>query len=362
MATLSDFRSSIIAHTPGCPNFIIEAEVLKAARAFCKDTRIWQDTTEEEQLLEIDVDEVDTAYALNITEYSANMISNGGFDSSTSGWVAMNAGCTLASIAGGQDDNCLELTRVSGSMQFAMPVLNLTVIEGETYRVTVWVKSGTSGDESFHVDITGDEWALLSIIEGTTSDTWTQYQASFVATAYQVTEGFKVYLRKNTSTAGTMLFDSVSMQRVSSGEKNIIGISSVTRNDYIMPSDQYSLDAPNSNIIFATAPTLNDTITVRRVYRPSIAATTLPDFLLEDCEEAISAKAVSELILMPGKPWSNPAAVVDFRSRYNGLVHETISKALKGGTSRSLSVRSKEFGFLGSDNQQPYDPTLQFTV
>lgn len=230
MASLIDFREQIILHAAGCPDFVIEAAVLRAARAYCKDTRIWQDQPGDEETLTIDEHETDTVYTLSLPDY-----------------VPADPGPP-------------------------------EVPEVQSVRA-------------------------------------------------------------------------------------IIGISNVICNDYAMvPGDEYAKDIQDAKIVFATAPTLSDVIKVKRVYQPAKDAPTLPDFLLEDHEEAIASKAVSELLMMPGKPWSNPAAVGDFRARYNGLVDETIAKAMKGGTSKSLSAKAKEFGFTGADNQMLYDPTLQFDV
>ena len=144
-------------------------------------------------------------------------------------------------------------------------------------------------------------------------------------------------------------------------DSNIIGIAAVLRNESPMsPGIEYALDVQTASVIFAYAPSPEDEIKVRRVYKPARTAATVPDFLYNEFEEAISNKALSDLVAMPGKPWTNLALVGDFRQKYQSSVHETISRAMKGGTIRSLSVRPKEFGFTGSDKIAVKDPTLQF--
>jgi len=77
MATLIDFRSLIIPHVPGCPDFLIEDAVRKAARAYCKDTWVWQDGPDENEPLAADPLEAQTVYQLtNEDDASIIAISN----------------------------------------------------------------------------------------------------------------------------------------------------------------------------------------------------------------------------------------------------------------------------------------------
>ena len=140
-----------------------------------------------------------------------SLVVNGGFDSATTGWVdAFNA--SLANVSGGQTGNCLEITRSGGSYQTARASANIATVVGKLYELSVWVKSGTSGDEAF---IAGyyDGSSQFTLIEGTSSGSWVQYTAVFEATVTTT----KPVLQKMTSTAGTMLFDTVTLNEVSPG-------------------------------------------------------------------------------------------------------------------------------------------------
>jgi hypothetical protein len=130
-----------------------------------------------------------------------NMLTNPNFDSNTSSWTAQNS--SLSSDSGGQSGNCLTVTRSGSSDQSAYQ--EITSVIGKRYRMTAYVKSGTSGNESFNILLyTGSD---NTITTGTSSGSWVQYSVEFTATG--TTMGAK--LRKNTSTAGTMLFDTVSV-------------------------------------------------------------------------------------------------------------------------------------------------------
>jgi hypothetical protein len=131
-------------------------------------------------------------------------VSNGGFDSTTTGWTALDGiyECTIASVAGGQSGNCLEITRVVGDAQACTQTVSGLVI-GLTYTISAYVKSGTSGNGVYQI------WtSSYGSVEGTSSNSWVFNSDSFVATG--TTEEIRVW--KHTADAGTMLFDTVSLK------------------------------------------------------------------------------------------------------------------------------------------------------
>jgi hypothetical protein len=136
-----------------------------------------------------------------------DLVSNGGFPSDTAGWAGSDA--TIASVAGGEAGNCLEVTRTGGTSQFAINSLTPTVA-GKRYRLTGWLKSGTSGDELARIYITasgGDpHYAAYDV---TSTSTWTKYTVDFTQDITDTTTS--LLMIKNSSTAGTMLFDSISL-------------------------------------------------------------------------------------------------------------------------------------------------------
>lgn len=152
-------------------------------------------------------DGVETA-AVNMPDSGVQVgkLQNGGFAAATSGWAGYD--CTLASIAGGQVGNCLEITRTAGALQFAYQNFTGAFIVGKIYKVSVYVKSGTSGNEAFQIGVNtaaAGGGAIQGIISGTSSAAWVLHTLTFEATA----TGGSIYLLKNTATAGTMLFDEV---------------------------------------------------------------------------------------------------------------------------------------------------------
>ena len=131
------------------------------------------------------------------------MVTNGTFDSNTTGWTAVRS--TIASVSGGQSGNCLEITRTGDPDQSATLASTMTAVVGKKYRLTAYVKSGTSGNEEFHLQlVTGSDYGRTT---GTSSGSWVAHTLEYTAT----TTAMNITLRKNSSTAGTMLFDTVSV-------------------------------------------------------------------------------------------------------------------------------------------------------
>jgi hypothetical protein len=140
----------------------------------------------------------------------SDLVTNGGFGSDATSWTAVDG--TLASVAGGQSGNCLEITRTGGSWQDAYQALTLTV--GKLYRLQAYVKSGTSGNEAYQIGITNNaRTAFIVDAESTSSGSWVQITVSWEATE----TNNSITVRKNSATAGTMLFDTVEVYEVTPG-------------------------------------------------------------------------------------------------------------------------------------------------
>jgi hypothetical protein len=144
-----------------------------------------------------------------------NLISNGTFTTNTTGWTAED--CTLSVAAGGQSGKCLTITRTGGSEQYAYQALS-GLTQNSLYRLQAYVKSGTSGAEAFILRAMDNGMArtLASTTgtsfqtTGTSSSSWVKH--TLVWRAYGTNDA--VCLVKNTATAGTMLFDTVTVYAV----------------------------------------------------------------------------------------------------------------------------------------------------
>lgn len=140
------------------------------------------------------------------TTTGSNLITNGGFTADTSSWTAID--CSLASVAGGQSGNCLEITLTGGSLQYAYQAM--TSLEfGVLYGMEVYVKTGSSGDEAYAIEVRDSSRArVIQQKTGTTSSSWTKAERLL----WRSFQGDNVVcLVKSSNTAGTMLFDTVTL-------------------------------------------------------------------------------------------------------------------------------------------------------
>ena len=137
-------------------------------------------------------------------------VTNGGFDSNTTGWTPGD--CTIASVAGGDSGNCLEITRTGGTSQYVYQ--DISISTGVTCKLTIKVKSGTSGNESFIVRAFRGT-TLVNVILSTTTASWVEHTGYFTT---DTTGNWRWIIYKNSATAGTMLFDTVSIKFVSGNQ------------------------------------------------------------------------------------------------------------------------------------------------
>lgn len=170
-----------------------------------------------------------------------DLVSNGGFASDTTGWAGTD--CTIASVAGGQSGNCLEITRTGGTTQYAAQTKAGFII-GKTYKLATFVESGTSGNEAFSVTINNDGW--VGLLSGTSSGTWVSSSEIFTAAATSITYA----LTKSTATAGTMLFDTVTVNDLPTDKQISFGEKGVPLKPYIDIDDCTFSDITTTKIIF----------------------------------------------------------------------------------------------------------------
>lgn len=131
----------------------------------------------------------------------SELVTNGTFDTDT-GWTSV--GSSRLSVAGGISGNCLEVTYASSPCQ---TIQDITTEVGKYYKAEVYIKSGTSGNESAKCLIyTG---SLIGTSETkTTSSSWVLFPLTFRATLTSNT----FILQKVGTAVGNMLFDSASVK------------------------------------------------------------------------------------------------------------------------------------------------------
>jgi hypothetical protein len=182
-----------------------------------KTYTFWKGTAADPMYLTVDCG------AGTIATTGANLITNGAFTSDASSWTADN--CTLASVAGGDAGNCLQLTSTGGDSQSASQDITLT--KGKSYRLSAAVKSGTAGNDAYYLTAYGIASAVYpGFVTGTSSGSWVTITFDFTAKDSII----RIYLQKATTHAGspgTMLFDTVTLYELTNVPMaNTLGIQS----------------------------------------------------------------------------------------------------------------------------------------
>ena len=85
---------------------------------------------------------------------------------------------------------------------------------------------------------------------------------------------------------------------------------------------------------------VTDGLAMTAALQPTNAATTLPDFLLNQYVEAMRMGILYRLMLMPKKPWGDRALAMDYESRFNALVNHAAYQGDVGNTRKPLRVKS----------------------
>jgi hypothetical protein len=144
----------------------------------------------------------------------AEIVVNGGFASDTSSWAANDS--SIASVAGGQAGNCLEVTRSAGTSTF-QSVTQASIagfVVGHKYRFSGYIKSGTYGENIVSIAVRPDSETTDvndTSVSATTTGSWVQITNTFTATetAYDVI----LFTRMTTGTS-TTLFDTISVKEL----------------------------------------------------------------------------------------------------------------------------------------------------
>jgi hypothetical protein len=144
-----------------------------------------------------------------LVEAGSEVVTNGGFDSAATGWTALNS-ASLASVAGGQSGNCLEITEDGADDPGAYQ--DLTTDVGEVYELTLYAKEGT--EATFRVFTSETDGSSQQLLEGMqdqeATSGWVAHRMFFKAPA--ATTRLTLQQVASSGAGTTMLFDTVSVK------------------------------------------------------------------------------------------------------------------------------------------------------
>lgn len=157
--------------------------------------------------------------ALGRPKASTNLVTNGGFETDTTGWAAIDAGSTLsrvtndsaegaacASVACNGSTARQGLIRPSGS--------RVAVTPGATYTLSAWIKmdAGLTYEVGFdqYTAVSGGSFVSGNQATGTAKGGWEL--VTLTVTVSGTTNGLAVFTRKNNATAATVKADAVQVE------------------------------------------------------------------------------------------------------------------------------------------------------
>ena len=152
-----------------------------------------------------------TVYDGSPRELGSEMVTNGGFDSATTGWTGSNA--TLSSDSGGQSGNMITVANSTTAQGYARNTSALTTVVGRVYKFTVYFKKGTATSGNIGIGTSTGGQQLFEKSSLTDAD-WTQHIGYFTATT---TTTYIRLMNNSTPYWHTSFFDTVSIKEVKMG-------------------------------------------------------------------------------------------------------------------------------------------------
>lgn len=176
---------------------------------------------------------------INSPRLGSELIINGGFDSSMTGWSALS-GATIASVAGGQSGNCAQITNGTATQGYMFQHYATTV--GKWYKLTFYHKNGT-GTGSCWIGSGSTTYAASGVM---TDASWTQKTIIFRAGLVAGTD--VALLNVSTTIGDTTLFDTVSLKELTSFQ-DLITVVDVSKSNVVVSVDATTTKLAPTGII-----------------------------------------------------------------------------------------------------------------
>jgi len=86
-----------------------------------------------------------------------------------------------------------------------------------------------------------------------------------------------------------------------------------------------------------------ETLKVYAMLTPAKTASVLPEFLVERHAEGIASYAISQMLMMPNREWSDPRLASNFMVQYSQRVSESRVSVARGGTRGKIALKPIPF-------------------
>lgn len=139
------------------------------------------------------------------------LVTNGGFDSDTTGWQ-IGSSALLASVSGGESGNCLQITENGAASPYASK--GMSVVQGALYKSNYSVKQGTSSTYRGYITGTSIYEVYPSMVDRTSTSEWVAQGPWYRVPIGTGTAWFALMTSAAQSSGLTHLFDSATFKQV----------------------------------------------------------------------------------------------------------------------------------------------------
>jgi len=139
------------------------------------------------------------------------LVTNGGFDSDTTGWH-IGSSALLASVAGGESGNCLQITENGAASPYAST--GMSVVQGALYKSNYSVKQGTSSTYRMYITGTSIYESYPMLADRTSTSEWVAQGPWYRVPIGTGTAWFVLYNIAAQGSGLTHLFDSATFKQV----------------------------------------------------------------------------------------------------------------------------------------------------
>jgi hypothetical protein len=144
-----------------------------------------------------------------------NLVTNGGFDSVTTGWTAISSAALSSDAGTGKTGNCLKITENGEANPGAYQTV--TTVIGKLYQFTGYVKSGTEATCHVRIGSSGAASSEYYIIGPEAAADWTSTVTSIIFEATTTSTTVSLLQIAGAASGTNILFDSITLYEVTPG-------------------------------------------------------------------------------------------------------------------------------------------------
>ena len=291
MATtaITEFYKGVRVHIPDVPTPLLNYYLIESLRDFCRETLIYQAWASNINI------------AVNTRSYDLTPASGYDMVRAMAAQVKHTASNGTADAATAANPVVISSTDhglVVGAKVYITGMDEMTELNDLTFSVSV-----IDDDDSFSIDIDGSAYT-----PETTGGTWNSVSA---------------YTELSPKTEGVMDAEYQDWRTPGNGA-----------NHYF-----YCPDTKHLNISWSPAEAVPNGIKVLLALKPTTSATVVEDFIFDGWHEAIEAGAISRLLKIPGKDWTDIKSAGVYLAEFRNAKRDAMGDKFASNTHRAAGVQ-----------------------